>query len=425
MPKKLAIVGGGPKAAAIVARAAVLRDLLGDNKVPEIDVYEKNGVGSAWSGDDGFSSGHLTLCSPAEKDVGFPYADVLPRHDGKAIAPILYGRFSWSSFLVADGQYAEWVDRGRDYPAHRLWAEYLAWVFLQAGQGVVEAQVLDVAPQAKGGWHIRYRDGPATRTSYADAVVLTGTGQARPLRSAVGIPDGRIFDAETFWDAREDVLEFGEIAVVGAGGAAGAIIAWLSHALSERSDATIRSISPMGTLFARGDGYAERRWFSDPTDWRELSLADRKKLAERTENGVISQRNKSIIDNARNIAFVHGHATNISWDGSELKVDLEYDRRPTHPVKADCVINAIGFDSWSLLNLVDEPARAGLLAPAQAALRETAAENMLPNLSFGPGANLGEGLHVPVLASLAHGPGMGTLGCLGLVAKSVLDGYLE
>src|SRR3546814_17456791 len=72
MPKTLAVIGGGPKAAAIVARAATLRELLGAAKVPDVLVFEKRAIGSAWSGDGGYSSGHLTLCSPAETDVGIP-----------------------------------------------------------------------------------------------------------------------------------------------------------------------------------------------------------------------------------------------------------------------------------------------------------------------------------------------------------------
>lgn len=74
MAKTLAIVGGGPKAAALVARAAILREL-GVKTVPTIYVFEKKDIGSAWSGNDGHSSGYLTPCSPAEKDVGSAYAE--------------------------------------------------------------------------------------------------------------------------------------------------------------------------------------------------------------------------------------------------------------------------------------------------------------------------------------------------------------
>lgn len=427
MVKTLAIVGGGPKAAAIVARAAILRELLGKDRVPEIYVFERNGVGAAWSGDYGFSSGFLTLCSPAEKDVGFPYIEKLGNTlSAEPIAPKLYARFSWSSFLVETGNYAEWVDRGRDHPSHKIWADYLRWVFIKADQAIVQGEVLDVTPQATGGWHIRYNDEEGEDTTYADGVVLTGTGNAKPITNISSqVPAQRIFDSETFWSNRSEISKFNEIAVAGAGGAAGAIIAWLSNALSEREEATVRSISPTGTLFARGDGYAERRWFSDPSDWRELLLQDRRNLIERTEGGVISLRNKSIIDRSRNIDFVRGRATGINWDGSELSIDVEYDGQSVASPKSDCFINAIGFDPWSLLDIVSAPQVNILRQHGSQDIRDRAAEQMLSDLSFTPSNKLGTGLHVPVLAALARGPGMGTLGCLGLVASSILDGYVS
>jgi len=423
MAKTLAIIGGGAKAAAIVARAAVLRDLLGEECTPRVLVFEQNSVGSAWRGDGGFSSGFLTLCSPAEKDVGFPYGEVAPTYGGVAVGPKLYSRFSWQSFLVSQGRYAAWVDRGRDHPSHELWADYLAWVFVNAQQSVVSGQVTQIEP-AKDGWTIRYTDEDGPDETLVDGVVLTGAGEAREIKfSSHGMPAGRILDARTFWGARSSVLEHREIAVAGAGGAAGAIIAWLARALVETPAATVHNVSPMGTLFPRGDGYAERRWFSDPSDWKELTKDHRRKLLERTEEGVISARNKRMIDEATNINYVRGRAVDTTWDGSELRIHIDYDGQSMPPLKADCLINAIGFDAWSLLKLVNRPTAAGLANPSSSQ-RQTVMENMLPNLSFSASAGLGDNLHVPSLAGLAHGPGMGTLGCLGLVAKSILDGYL-
>src|SRR3546814_18362589 len=86
-PKTVAVIGGGPKAAAIVARAATLRELLGAAKVPDVLVFEKRAIGSARSGDGCYSSGHQTLCSPAEKDVGFPYSTVRARHTHEHLRP--------------------------------------------------------------------------------------------------------------------------------------------------------------------------------------------------------------------------------------------------------------------------------------------------------------------------------------------------
>ncbi|MBO1329520.1 SidA/IucD/PvdA family monooxygenase [Acetobacter suratthaniensis] len=424
MTKKLAIVGGGPKAAALVSRAAVLRDM-GVANVPDLLVFEKKAVGSAWSGDGGYSSGHLTLCSPAEKDVGFPYVEFSAENGEQSIASALHARFSWSAYLVATGSFSEWVDRGRDHPTHGIWADYLKWVFVKADQGIVPGEVIKVKSQSGGGWHITYVDDEDEVTTEVDGVVLTGTGEAKVISGLTSnIPTERLLNAETFWRHRNQVRKWNEIAVTGAGGAAGAIVAWLSNALAEESDATIRSISPMGTLFLRGDGYAERRWFTDPDAWTDLSLGDRRRLLERTEAGVISSRNKSIIDSACNVDYVLGKAINASWDDSELTIDITYDGQNQKQVTADCLINAIGFDAWSLLKLVDAVAVRNILDPTNKKIREQLEGEILPDLSFPVSAGLGTGLHVPSLAALAHGPGMATLGSLGLLASAILKSYL-
>lgn len=72
MTKTLAILGAGPKAAAIVGRAAVLRELWPKREHPQIVVYEQVASGSAWSGEAGYTSGLLQLCSPAEKGHRLP-----------------------------------------------------------------------------------------------------------------------------------------------------------------------------------------------------------------------------------------------------------------------------------------------------------------------------------------------------------------
>ncbi|TCU13711.1 hypothetical protein EV132_111144 [Rhizobium sullae] len=89
MTKTLCIIGAGPKAAAIVARAGVLAEL--GHAVPEITAIEKSDIGAAWSGTYGLSNGYLTLCSPAEKDVGFPYYETSSAN-GDSIARRMFGR---------------------------------------------------------------------------------------------------------------------------------------------------------------------------------------------------------------------------------------------------------------------------------------------------------------------------------------------
>jgi mycobactin lysine-N-oxygenase len=424
MAARLAIVGAGAKAAAIVARAAVLRGL-GVPDVPELLVLEADHVGAAWSGRGQFSSGFLTLCTPAEKDVGFPYTELIPRGTSAPVAPALFARFSWSAFLVAQGLLSEWVDRGRDHPRHADWAAYLGWVLDTAGQSVVNAKVTAIRPAA-GKWEVSFQRDKRLRPGQVDGVVLTGAGRARAVPFAGPVPPGRVFDSETFWAARHAISRLGRhgaIAVVGDGGAAGTIVAWLAERFAER-DVAIYSINPMGTLFPRGDGHAERRWFSDPSEWRELSLPHRRALLARTEAGVVSMRNKQIIDRSLRIAYRWGRAVEASRNGDEIEVAIEYEGQPAVPQRADYLVSAIGFEMWSLLELVDDPAVAALCAPAGAPARIQVEVDMLPDLSLPPVSGLPPGLHVPALGALAHGPGMGNLGCLGLMAAAVLKPYI-
>ncbi len=79
--------------------------------------------GRNWSGRQGYTSGLLPLGTPAEKDVGFPYADSWGAAS-PAVTAAMAG-YSWQRHLIARGAYADWVDRGRLRPTHRQWSGYL------------------------------------------------------------------------------------------------------------------------------------------------------------------------------------------------------------------------------------------------------------------------------------------------------------
>ena len=284
-------------------------------------------------------------------------------------------------------------------------------------------------------WRITSRAGDVDNLLDSDGVVLTGTGDPRRVPERGEIPAQRIFDPADVWAARDLFLAGREkvVAVVGDGGAAGAVAAWLAPRLAERGS-SLRSISPLGTLLPRGDGHAERRWFTDPSDWRELSEPQRQTLLSHTESGVISLRNKAVIDAASNVEYAVGRAEGVRFEVDELLITIGYDRPTgdggtvpmTRDVAADYLVNALGFDPWSVLKIVRGKAQA-LLAdtPAARALKGRTTSEMRADLSLPPSSEVADGLHVPGLCGLARGPGMPTLGCLGLVASSVLDGYID
>lgn len=248
MTKTLAIIGAGPKAAAIVARATVLRKLSPSGTHPNIVVIERTAPGSTWSGDTDFTSGYLTLCSPAEKDVGFPYPEPRARCGiGRSISQTLFGEFSWSAFMVATGRYAEWIDRGREFLSHQLWAKYVKWVFDVAGQPLTIGEVTRVSRHSRGGWTITFQSSTTIKNLNADGVVFTGTGIPRRLTIPDKVPANNFHDAESFWASRDQFLRLRDasIIVVGDGGGAGAIVSWLADTLKE-AEVIIKSVSTMG-----------------------------------------------------------------------------------------------------------------------------------------------------------------------------------
>jgi mycobactin lysine-N-oxygenase len=411
----------------------VLRGRLGKDKVPQLIVVERDKVGSAWDGDGNYSNGFVTLCTPGEKDVGFPYDEVWTDEGTPvSISSELFARFSFSAYQIATGRFADWVDRGRDHPSHSRFADYLEWVFDEADEGVVYAEVTKVR-HAGGKWRVDYKLDGEDKYFTADGVVLTGNGEPRPIEIDVSVPAERVLTAESFWAKRHDLVKPGphvEVAVAGDGGAAGTIVAWLAQRFAE-TQSQVLSISPMGTLFPRGDGHAERRWFTDPADWSTLTLAHRRKLIERTEAGVISMRNKCVIDASTRISYHIGHLSSVQFDADgKLQLKTKYDKAPGAPVAADYLVNAVGFDSWTRLALVEHPAAQGLarLVPpvteeSLKASREVAETKVEADLSMPRSLGFPAGLHVPALAAVPHGPGIGNLGCLGLMARKILQGY--
>jgi mycobactin lysine-N-oxygenase len=70
-PPLLVVIGAGPKAAAIAAKARALKKL-GKGEV-RVLIIESAKIGANWTGLGGHTTGQGELGTPPEKDVGFPY----------------------------------------------------------------------------------------------------------------------------------------------------------------------------------------------------------------------------------------------------------------------------------------------------------------------------------------------------------------
>ena len=134
----LAVLGAGAKAVAVAAKASVLRDMGVDT--PDVVAVERTEVAANWRAGGGWTDGAQRLGTSPEKDVGFPYrSSLVPRRNAELDERMT--RYSWQSFLISTGQFADWIDRGRPAPTHRRWAQYLRWVAQQVGMTVVEGEV--------------------------------------------------------------------------------------------------------------------------------------------------------------------------------------------------------------------------------------------------------------------------------------------
>jgi hypothetical protein len=101
----LAVVGAGPKGIAIAAKARALEAAGLD--APRVVLIDRGPVAGNWSGAQGYTSGLLPLGTPAEKDVGFPYADSWGPATPAVTAAM--ADYSWQRHLTGRGAYADWA----------------------------------------------------------------------------------------------------------------------------------------------------------------------------------------------------------------------------------------------------------------------------------------------------------------------------
>lgn len=105
----VAVVGAGPKGIAIAAKARALA--AAGLPAPRVVLVDRGEVAGNWNGRQGYTSGLLSLGTPPEKDVGYPYA----ANWGDASADVIAAMagYSWQRHLIRHGGYSDWVDRGR------------------------------------------------------------------------------------------------------------------------------------------------------------------------------------------------------------------------------------------------------------------------------------------------------------------------
>lgn len=416
----LAVIGAGPKAIAVAAKAAELRAM--GVPAPDVVVVERAGVAANWQAVGGWTDGNHRLGTGPEKDVGFPYrSSLVPRRNAELDERMT--RHSWQAYLIATGGFAEWVDRGRPAPTHKRWSQYLGWVADDIGMNVVIGEVEQISVDADAGnsagphrWVLRTAEDSVT----ADGLMITGPGQAE--RSVLpGNP--RVMSIAQFWHqaGKHELITAERVAVIGGGETAASML----NELFRHRVSTITVISPTVTLFTRGEGFFENTLFSDPTGWTGLTLAERRDALARTDRGVFSARVQDALLADDRIRHLRGRVAHAVARDERIRLTLSTNTggEAVETVHGfDLVIDGSGADALWFAPLFSQDAldllELGVGGPLTG---DTLQEHIGHDLAL---TDVFPKLFLPGLAGLTQGPGFPNLSCLGLLSDRVLGATL-
>ena len=409
----LAVIGAGAKAIAVAAKAAELRQL--GVPAPDVVAVERSGVAANWQAGGGWTDGQHQLGTSPEKDVGFPYrSSLVPRRNAELDERMM--RHSWQSFLIATGQFAEWVDRGKPAPTHRRWSQYLRWVAEDVGMNVVQGDVERIE-LANDRWALV----TAETTVHADALMITGPGQAE--RSVLpGNP--RVMSIAQFWHraAQHDRIAAERVAVIGGGETAASML----NELFRHRVSTITVISPSVTLFTRGESFFENTLFSDPTGWTSLTHAERRDALARTDRGVFSARVQDALLADDRIRHLRGRVAHAVARDDRIRLTLSTNQagEASETVHGfDLVIDGSGADALWFVPLFSQDTLDMLeLGLGSQLTGEALQEAVGHDLAL---AGVYPKLFLPGLSGLTQGPGFPNLSCLGMLSDRVLGAELS
>ncbi|WP_433757289.1 SidA/IucD/PvdA family monooxygenase [Nocardia sp. CA-135398] len=405
----LLVVGAGPKALAVAAKAHVLRKL--GLAAPRVIVVESHAVGGNWLPSGGWTDGQHRLGTSPEKDIGFPYHSTWARGHNRAIDEAMMA-YSWTSFLVEHGTYAEWIDRGRPSPHHHVWAKYLQWVARAIDLELVLARVDSVAAAADG-WLVSVTDADGVTTQIdTDALMITGPGHSG--RALAEHP--RVLSIAEFWDlaGKRALPVSSRVAVIGGGETAGSAL----DELVRHDMLTISVITPKATIYTRGESYFENALFSDPTKWNALSMDERRDVIRRTDRGVFSVRVQESVIGDNRVHHLQGRVVRVAEQGDGVAVTLRNDRRPDQAHNFDLVVDATGGQPLWFLELFDSDAADLLELAVGGPLTQARLEAAIGyDLAV---SGLDAKLYLPNMAAIAQGPGFPNLSCLGELSDRIL-----
>lgn len=421
MRRRIGIIGGGAKAAAICAKVACLRD---DANLPiEVTVFEQSRLGAAWSGQHGYTDGRQQLCTPAERDAGYPYS---LSSFGPEIASVMQARFSWYAFAVATDRIADWVDRARPRPTHSEFSAYIDFCIEKSGAHVNYGKVDSLAVSGDG-WDVGFTDRDTSLGQVEagfDGVVITGSGP--PASRITKVADPRIYDGVTFWQAMDGVAAMARkaiepILIIGSGGTAAATAGWLARLCIDNE---IVILGDQAALYARSDSVFENRAFRDAEIWTSLSAENRRAFTDRLTRGAVWSTVLEALAHAPNVVYRPGRVRAVRHEPpgdptGDLLVEFTTTGAPgvVRNQPAGLVVDATGFDATSFAALLPDALRKEILSDPALMRSEMDNSLALPLTGAPP-------LHVPGLSQVVS-PAFTSLMALGDLSDAILRPYVS
>lgn len=429
--KTVLVIGAGPKGTAIAARACAHAAIYGAHSTPQVIVLEKTDIANNWTGIHGYTNGMQLLGTSPDKDIGFPY-----RPD--PVSQFIWLNYSWRAYMIAHDIYGDWIDRGSPSPTHADWADYLKWVWSKI-RALTNGPARIVIGEVRDGnihsqppkWVVNCA---GISPIICDGLVFTGPGGAKGVGSAA--KHSRWLTGSSLWAQPNLAATLSKLQSIGIIGAAEtAASAAIALVRDYKFSGEIILLTRRAMIYSRGESYFENRIYTDPDNtpipWRDMDVATRLEFIERTDRSVISVHAMESLKSLPNLVIKHGEFVSWTSRGGEiiLTIKVKFLDPSGQAVETDVdipvemAINAMGFDSWGFINFL-EPRIRNILAPLSTVSlsKNNALLSIGPDLSL-PHTLAGRGLHVPMLAHVACGPGFPNLSCLGLMAECVLSAY--
>ncbi|MBY3179092.1 SidA/IucD/PvdA family monooxygenase [Rhizobium leguminosarum] len=417
---RLAVIGAGPKGAAITTKAQLINEHHREHHI-EVVVYEKGDYASNWNGGGSYTDGEQELCTPATRDLGFPYDATF----GLNVQQEMQERYSWMAYLVGENKYSAWINQRRERPTHADFAKYLALAIKESGADCRTFTTVVNLRAERGRWIVtsQDREGKISEDRGFDGVVITGPGPAQKVTP--GFSHEGLFDGEDVWTKLDDLKSRldtidEEIVIIGGGGTAAAIAAWM---IRKGVHKPISFISEQPTFYTRHGDYFENRVFDDEDMWLLLNENQRRDFVGRTTRAVVWAAVSDQLAAANNLRLLPGRVISLAAAGEEFPELVEVKYRPSNnqetlaPLNCGVVVDASGFDKWWFKKLLPTKWQEKKSSYFEKQAAKMSKELVLPLSNLPP-------LHVPMV-SWTQGPGFSSLMVLGRMADRILSKYVQ